>query len=88
MRLILLIAILFYFSSAFSVGYSQSDFQKAQSNLEHLKHNHKMPHQSYNHAPKNLTLITKQRLTHKNISTKRWMDVHFPNNGYAYGKQP
>ena len=88
MRFVLLIATFFYFSSAFSGGYSQSDLHEVQSHLEHLKHNHKMPDQSNNHTPKkpqnNLTAaIHPGEHIHKKggwMFTYRTMDMHMEDN--------
>ena len=88
MKFILLIVTYFYFSSAFSGGYTQSDLQEVQSNFEHLKHNHKMQNQSNNHTPKKLHNNQKATLhsgghTHKKggwMFTYRTMDMHMEDN--------
>ena len=88
MKFILLIVTCFYFSSAFSGGYNQSDFHEFQSNLEHSKNSHKIPDQSNNHTPKKLHNNHKAAIhsgghTHKKggwMFTYRTMDMHMEDN--------
>jgi len=88
MKFILLIVTYFYFSSAFSGGYTQSDLHEVQSNFEYLKHNHKMQNQSNNHTPKKLHNNQKATIHsggHTHIKggwmfTYRTMDMHMEDN--------
>ena len=90
MRLVLLIAtyVLFLLRHFLLVTPNQV-FQEAQSNLEHLEHNPRMPDQRHQLMPqKNLTIITKQRLSQENMLhtkggwmfTYRTMDMHMEDN--------
>lgn len=88
MKFILLVVTYFYFSSAFSGGYSQSDSHEVQSNLEYLKHNHRMADQGNNHTPKkphNNHKMVIQSGEHAHTKggwmfTYRKMDMHMEDN--------